>query len=226
MVRFRVRASAWLMSALIAAISPVVSAQQSGSPTGTPPEQSAGAGNAPPADQPLLRDRVFDMGEIEVVGTTEGTPGVGGAILSRDQMWTFDRNSLDQAVNLIPGVISNMDSNGRRNESDIFVRGFGRWQVPLTLDGVRIYLPADNRLDFSRFLTADIAAVQVQKGYASVLDGPGGMVKSQANHHLTKNVYIGETKADGQFKILKSFKDVKGEPFLKGTFKAKTTASN
>jgi iron complex outermembrane receptor protein len=61
------------------------------------------------------------------------------------------------------------------NESDIFVRGFGRGQVPLTLDGVRIYLPADNRLDFSRFLTADIAAVQVQKGYASVLDGPGGM---------------------------------------------------
>jgi iron complex outermembrane recepter protein len=45
----------------------------------------------------------------------------------------------------------------------------------LTMDGVRIYLPADNRLDFARFLTADIAAVQIQKGYASVLDGPGGM---------------------------------------------------
>ena len=40
-------------------------------------------------------------------------------------------------------------------------------------------------------------------------------------HHLTKNVYIGETKADGQFKILKTFTDVYGEPFLKGTFKAK-----
>ena len=90
-------------------------------------------------------------------------------------MWLFDRNSLDQAVNVIPGVSSQFDSNGRRNESDIFVRGFGRWQVPLMLDGVRIYLPADNRLDFARFLTADIAAVQVQKGYASVLDGPGAM---------------------------------------------------
>jgi iron complex outermembrane receptor protein len=58
---------------------------------------------------------------------------------------------------------------------NIFVRGFDRWQVPLTVDGVRIYLPADNRLDFARFLTADIAAVQIQKGYASVLDGPGAM---------------------------------------------------
>jgi len=50
-------------------------------------------------------------------------------------------------------------------------------------------------------------------------DGPGGKVTSQKNHHLTKNVFIGETKADGQFKILKEFKDVVGEPFLKGTYK-------
>ncbi len=50
-------------------------------------------------------------------------------------------------------------------------------------------------------------------------DGPGGKVTSQKNHHLTKNVYIGETRADGQFKILKEYKDVVGEPFLKGTYK-------
>ena len=79
-------------------------------------------------------------------------------------MRTFEKNSLDQAVNIAPGVVSTFDANGRRNESDIFVRGFGRWQVPLMVDGVRIYLPADNRLDFGRFLTADIAAIQIQKG--------------------------------------------------------------
>ncbi|MEO6739586.1 MAG: urea ABC transporter substrate-binding protein [Chthoniobacteraceae bacterium] len=52
--------------------------------------------------------------------------------------------------------------------------------------------------------------------------GPGGTVKSQKNMHLTKNVFIGETKADGQFKILKTFEGVYGEPWLKGTFKPKT----
>ncbi len=52
--------------------------------------------------------------------------------------------------------------------------------------------------------------------------GPGGTVTTQKNMHLTKNVYIGETKADGQFKILKSFDSVYGEPWLKGKFKAKT----
>jgi len=50
-------------------------------------------------------------------------------------------------------------------------------------------------------------------------DGPGGTVTTQKNHHLTKNVYIGETRADGQFKILKEYKNVVGEPFLKGTYK-------
>jgi len=49
--------------------------------------------------------------------------------------------------------------------------------------------------------------------------GPGGTVTTQKNMHLTKNVYIGETKADGQFKILKSFDNVYGEPWLKGKFK-------
>jgi len=144
--------------------------------------QQPGTGAQPPATTqeaapqvPSQPDYVFDMGKIVVVGSTEGQPGVGGAILTSDQIWAFDRKSLDQAVNIVPGVVSTFDANGRRNESDIFVRGFGRWQVPLMVDGVRIYLPADNRLDFARFLTADVAEVQIQKGYASVLDGPGAM---------------------------------------------------
>lgn len=63
----------------------------------------------------------------------------------------------------------------------------------------------------------------LEKGIS--FDGPAGTVKTQANHHLTKNVYIGETKADGQFKILKTYKDIVAEPFLKGTFKAKMTSN-
>lgn len=122
------------------------------------------------------REGVYNLGEIVVVGgESSGAPGVGGAVVTREETWTFDRPTLDQAVNLVPGVNSVLDSNGRRNESDIFVRGFGRWQVPLTIDGVRVYLPADNRLDFGRFLTTDLSEIQIQKGYASVIDGPGGM---------------------------------------------------
>jgi urea transport system substrate-binding protein len=50
-------------------------------------------------------------------------------------------------------------------------------------------------------------------------DGPNGTVTTQKNHHLTKNVYIGETTPDGQFSIIETYNNVYGEPFLKGTFK-------
>ena len=43
--------------------------------------------------------------------------------------------------------------------------------------------------------------------------GPVGEVTMQENHHLINNVYIGETLASGQFKIVKSFTKVAGEPF-------------
>ena len=141
------------------------------------PTQSQSPGTPAPPQQPpqTERDLTFDLGEIVVVGNDEGLAGVGGSVVTHDELWSYDRNTLDKAVNIVPGVVSTFDANGRRNESDIFVRGFGRWQVPLMLDGVRIYLPADNRLDFARFLTNDVAAIQIQKGYASVIDGPGAM---------------------------------------------------
>ena len=52
-------------------------------------------------------------------------------------------------------------------------------------------------------------------------EGPGGKITMQANHHCTKNVYIGETKANGQFKILETFSQVVGEPFVADTFQVK-----
>ena len=42
---------------------------------------------------------------------------------------------------------------------------------------------------------------------------PAGEVKMQENHHLVNNAYIGETLANGQFKIIKTMKNVAGEPF-------------
>ena len=156
------------LTVLVTGIHAVASAQQNPPP---PSAQTSGSSTTPAADE----EYVFDLGKIVVVGGPDGQPGVGGVVLSSERIWMFDRKSLDQAVNVVPGVVSTFDSNGRRNESDIFVRGFGRWQVPLMVDGVRIYLPADNRLDFARFLTADVSEVQIQKGYASVIDGPGAM---------------------------------------------------
>ena len=117
---------------------------------------------------------VFTLGQITVTAPRVNSV-IGDATVDAREVWAFDLDTLDEAVKLIPGVTSTFDSNGRRNEHDILVRGYGRWQVPLSIDGIRVYLPADNRLDFNRFLTQDLAEIQIRKGYASVIDGPGGL---------------------------------------------------
>ena len=126
-----------------------------------------GAGNDAP-------ETAFALGQIIVSATASNEPRIDLNTLDADAMQTFQRITLDDAVSLMPGV-SASNSGGSRNEQLIYVRGFDRYQVPLSIDGIRVYLPADGRLDFGRFLTADIAQVQVAKGYASVLDGPGAM---------------------------------------------------
>lgn len=125
------------------------------------------------AEQPA-NSTAFTLGQIIVTAPKPDGIAIGQATLSSDAIYAFNRNTLDEAVNLMPGV-SSSNSGGSRNERLIFVRGFDRFQVPLSLDGIRVYLPADNRLDYGRFLTPDIAEIQVAKGYASVLDGPGAM---------------------------------------------------
>jgi urea transport system substrate-binding protein len=56
--------------------------------------------------------------------------------------------------------------------------------------------------------------------------GPAGEVTMQANHHLVNNVFIGETLASGQFKIIKSFTGVAGEPFSEKFLSPKTASAN
>lgn len=125
-------------------------------------------------EQSAPGDGTFALGQITVTAPRAEGVDISGETINAKAIETFARNNLDDAVNLLPGVVSS-NGGGSRNERLIFVRGFDRFQVPLSIDGIRVYLPADNRLDFGRFLTADVAEVQVAKGYASVLDGPGAM---------------------------------------------------
>jgi iron complex outermembrane receptor protein len=117
---------------------------------------------------------VFTLGEITVTAHAENERPVGTNSLDRETLWEFTRDGLPDALALEPGVHI-APGAGSRNETEVSVRGFGRWQVPLLMDGIRLYLPADNRIDFDRFLTPDLSEVQISKGYVSVLNGPDGM---------------------------------------------------
>src|SRR5579862_4457605 len=70
----------------------------------------------------------------------------------------------------------------------------------LSYDGVYLWKKA---VEQAKSFDVDKVIAALEGGLK--FDGPGGTVTTQKNHHLTKNVYIGETKADGQFKILKTY---------------------
>lgn len=121
-------------------------------------------------DQP---SGAFTLGEIEVVEQSDGSPNVAVQRVTEEEMRTFNTNTVDQAVNMLPGV--SISHVGARNEKMVYVRGFDLKHVPIYLDGIPIYVPYDGYPDLSRFTTFDLANITVSKGFASVLYGPNTM---------------------------------------------------
>lgn len=94
-------------------------------------------------------------------------------VLGQETMQQLDKQNVAQALSVVPGVV--LQKSGNRNEQQVKVRGFDSRQVPVYFDGVPVYIPYDGNLDLGRFLTSDIASVEVSKGYSSLLQGPNQM---------------------------------------------------
>jgi iron complex outermembrane recepter protein len=123
-----------------------------------------------------IQSNVFDLGQIEQLTITAAptAQAISQSTISADETYKFNALTVDRAIDLAPGVASST-TGGRRNEKLFFVRGFDRFQSPLFIDGIRVYLPADNRLDLGFFNTDNLAQIQIDKGYVSVLSGPGAL---------------------------------------------------
>ncbi|HWB60717.1 MAG TPA: transporter substrate-binding protein [Chthoniobacteraceae bacterium] len=80
----------------------------------------------------------------------------------------------------------------------------------LSYNGVYLWKKA---VEKAKSFDVDKVRAALESGDIS-FDGPGGPTTMQKNHHTIKNVYIGTTLANGQFQIKKTFKDVKGEPWM------------
>jgi len=118
-------------------------------------------------------DPVFELGAIRVMAPRaqlgEIAPEQVSSVVTRDAMQTYNRETVGDAVNLLSGVTV---STNLRNEQTVYLRGYDSRQVPLFIDGIPVYVPYDGYVDFGRFGTADLAAIQVAKGFSSVVYGP------------------------------------------------------
>jgi iron complex outermembrane recepter protein len=120
--------------------------------------------------------RPFDLGVTTVSVTAEASPLSPVAdTFARSEILNRQALTVATAIDYLPGVVIDHISSGR-NEAGIRVRGFtSRGQVPLYLDGIPVSVPYDGTVDFNRFLTSDIAEIQVAKGFSSPLLGPNAL---------------------------------------------------
>jgi len=125
-------------------------------------EQAQATEKEKKAEAKKAKDDVFQLGRILVpaAGVDGGTSGqkISQSVVTPQEVYSTNRNTLDDALRTVPGVEVST-TGGRRNERLLYVRGFDRFQVPLSIDSIRVYLPADNRLDFGRFLTPDLSEI-------------------------------------------------------------------
>lgn len=126
-------------------------------------QQAAGREDAEAA--PFVLGTVTVIGQREQAGQAEQQVG---SQVNRAEMRRFNRDNVGDALNLLSGVSL---STNARNEKTVAIRGFDARQVPLYIDGIPVYVPYDGYVDFNRFTTADLAAIQVAKGFSSVAYG-------------------------------------------------------
>lgn len=126
--------------------------------------------SAAPAASP---DPVFHLGMVLV---TAKAPEVGevaseqaASVVTLKEIRRRDRETVAEALALLPGVTL---STNVRNEQTVFVRGYDTRQVPLFIDGIPVSVPYEGTVDLGRFLTADVGAIQLAKGFSSVAYGP------------------------------------------------------
>jgi iron complex outermembrane receptor protein len=155
----------------------------------------------------------FALGEVTVYAPRAANAVLGGSTITQDDIRQFNRDTLDTAIQLVPGATVSMV--GARNEANIWIRGFDRFRVPLYIDGIPVYLPADNRIDFSRFSTSDISEIQVSKGFTSVIDGPGALGGSvNLVSREVSRPFEGDMRIGGSFDDNGAFNGVTTDAFV------------
>ncbi|MDR3764760.1 MAG: TonB-dependent receptor [Acidobacteriota bacterium] len=147
-------------------------------------------------------DHPFHLGEeqVSVVSAVSPLSPVADTI-TQSELEERHATELGQAADSLPGI--SLQHYSSRNQVGIYLRGFDTRQVPLYIDGIPIYMPYDGQTDYKRFVTGNIAEVQVAKGYTSALLGPnvmGGavnLVTRQPTNRFEVESHIGTHTGDG-----------------------------
>ncbi|MFY9143027.1 TonB-dependent receptor plug domain-containing protein [Sulfuricurvum sp.] len=114
----------------------------------------------------------FTLGQINVLNTPlEDSPFE--QTISSETIAKQNSETVADALDNTSGVSLGM--MGARNETTVSIRGFDAKRVGVFIDGIPVYVPYDGNFDYDRFLTSDIAQIDVAKGFSSIAYGANTM---------------------------------------------------
>ena len=115
----------------------------------------------------------YRLGEIVVSERANGVEASQAVVtVTAEDIRAKDARTLDQALNLLPGLNVRIGGEGTPR---IDVRGFRTRHVQLLLDGVPLSSAFDQQFDPSVIATENIAEIKLTQGPSSVLYGQGGL---------------------------------------------------
>ncbi|RLB04549.1 MAG: hypothetical protein DRG83_04615 [Deltaproteobacteria bacterium] len=115
----------------------------------------------------------YQLGEVIVVGKRASVPKKFSVVrLSGEMLKISGADNISDALLCATGLLP---TTGRKNESDILIRGIKQNRSVVFIDGIPVNLPLSGGFDLSQIPVNDVAEIRVVKGIPSVLYGANAL---------------------------------------------------
>jgi len=150
---------------------------------------------------------VYELGRIEVADTNDISQNKTIEIVDSEVIEDTNSKNVVEALSTLPGV--SVQKLGRKNQTDVRIRGFTSEFIPIYIDGIPVYTPYDRGTDLGRYTTFDVSEISVSKGYvspmfgANTLGGAVNIVTKKPTKEFEGEIGIGAFSGNGKEQYLK-----------------------
>jgi iron complex outermembrane recepter protein len=115
----------------------------------------------------------YSLGQVSVQSSTVDDVNMIEQSVSSETIAQNNEHTIAETLDNVSGI--SLNTTGARSETKLSIRGFNANRVGVFIDGIPVYVPYDGNFDYGRFLTNDIAQVDISKGYSSIAYGANTM---------------------------------------------------
>lgn len=119
----------------------------------------------------VLAEDTFTLGEISITDKQEAVLDVKE--ISNSELTSLPQKDIAKVLDTQAGIT--IEHKGGRAESSLMIRGLEASRIGVFVDGIPIFVPYDGNFDYSRYLSTDLASINVAKGFSSALFGANTM---------------------------------------------------